>query len=438
MSVILLNNKLKGVLALILCFVAFFTNAQTPAPPQSKSILLLNATAHLGNGEVIPRAAIGIKEGKINMVLAAFDIRMDSTKYDTIIHLDDKHIYPGFIAPNSRLGLIEINAVRASRDQEDVGEFRPHVRSLVAYNTESRITPTVRTNGVLIAEVAPVGGILSGTSSIFELDGWNWEDAVLKEDNGIHLNWPEKAHELEEKKEELKKKAKHYQKQVSKIDRFFKEAKAYHNASFHLEKNLRFEAMNGLFNGSKKLFIHANEVQEITDAIYFFDQYDIKIVLVGAYDAGLVSDLLKDREIPVLLRRVHSLPMSEDDAIDTPYRLPKLLSDKGLLIGLENSGDMEAMGTRNLAFYAGTAVAYGVEKEKALSMISLNTAKILGIDKRVGSIEIGKDATLFVSEGDALDMRSNQLVLAYIQGRKIDLNNPQLQLYRKYSKRYKH
>jgi len=429
----LLSNK---YLYLITGLVfALTVQAQQPAKNQEQSVLLLDATAHLGNGKLIPKAAIGFSNGKIDMVLAAIDYRMDSTKYDTVIHLKGKHIYPGFIAPNSRLGLVEIEAVRASRDFDEVGAFNPHVRSLTAYNTDSRITPTVRTNGVLIAEVAPEGGVISGTSSIFNLEGWNWEDAVLKRDNGIHLNWPGLYKNLGQDKKKQKEAEEKYQERIKEIEVFFQQAIAYQKVDFHLESNLRFEAMAPLFEKKCKLFIHANKVQEITDAIYFFDDFDLEIVIVGGYDAWIVADLLKDRDIPILLQRVHALPQRQDDPTDLSFRLPKMLSDKGLLIGLENSGRMEAMGTRNMPFYAGTAIAYGVEPEIAVAMLSLNTAKILGIDDKVGSLEEGKLATLFVSDGDALDMRTNHVSLAFIEGKLLDLDNPQKKLYRKFSGR---
>ena len=433
MNVKLLSNN---YLILIYCLVFFAgAQAQQPAKKQQKSILLLGATAHLGTGKVIPKSAIGFSKGKIDMVLAAIDIRMDSTKYDTVIYIKGKHVYPGFIAPNSRLGLVEIEAVRASRDFDEVGQFNPHIRSLTAYNTDSRITPTIRTNGVLIAEVAPEGGIISGSSSIFNLDGWNWEDAVLQKDNGIHLNWPRLQKHFEGEAKKQKKAEEKYQEQIKEIKSFFQQSLAYQKVDFHLESNLRFEAMSPLFDKKCKLFIHADRVQEITDAIYFFEAFDVEIVLVGAYDAWIVADLLKDRSIPVLLGRVHALPLRQDDPIDLPFQLPKLLSEKGLLVGLENSGRMEAMGTRNLPFYAGTAIAYGVDPEAAVAMLSLNTAKILGIDDQVGSLEEGKQATLFVSDGDALDMRTNRVSLAFIQGKFLDLDNPQKELYRKYSGR---
>lgn len=427
---------MKNLIVIIACLLALSAAAQTPAEPQTKSILLLGAKAHLGNGKIIPNAAIGFREGKIDMVLSAIDIRMDSTKYDQVIHCEGKHIYPGFIAPNSRLGLVEIDAVRASRDQREVGQFKPHVRSLIAYNTESRITSTVRTNGVLMAEVAPVGGVIAGTSSIFNLDGWNWEDAVLKKDNGIHINWPSIQTSLgsDQKKDgEWKEK---YAESVTELKQFFKEAEAYNKAEYHLEKNIRFEAMKPVFAQKKKVFVHADRVQEITDAVYFFDEYDFQLVLVGGYDAWLLAYLLKDRSIPVVLRRVHELPMNQDDDVDLPYKMPKILADKGLLVCLDNSGSMEAMGTRNLPFYAGTAVAYGLGQEEALAMITLNTAKILGIDALVGSIEEGKYATLFVSAGDALDMRGNKVTLAFIEGKLIELTNPQIELWKKYDGKY--
>ena len=160
------------------------------------------------------------------------------------------------------------------------------------------------------------------------------------------------------------------------------------------------------------------------------------MVIVGGYDSWMITDMLKENDVAIVLRRVHGLPERQEDDVNLPFKLPKMLHDAGVLVCLENSGDMEAMGTRNLPFYAGTAAAYGIEKETALQLITLNTAKILGIDKTCGSLEVGKDATLFISEGDALDMRTNKVISAFIQGRSLDLDNHQEKLYRKYSKKY--
>jgi len=433
-------TRLKSnCLLLFFLGIFFMSKAQVPSPAakQQQSILLFGATAHLGNGEVIPRSAIGFRDGKIDMVLAALDARMDSTQYDTVIYLQGKQLYPGFISPNSRLGLVEFDAVRATRDANDVGKLNPHIRAIPAYNTDSRIIPTVRSNGILTAQITPKGGRISGSSSVVNLDAWNWEDALIKEGGGMHLNWPSvylKRSWQDDKKR--KKEEEYYQEELKQLRSYFEQALAYSKTDFVLEKNIRFEAMRSLFDKKAKLFVHAERVQEITDAIYFFDQFDLEVVIVGGSEAYLIAELLKDRKIPILLRRIHSLPLNQDDPIDLPYRLPKMLYDAGLLVGLQNSGSMETMGTRNLPFYAGTAVAYGLDKEQALAMITSNTAKILGVDNVLGTLAVGKYATLFISEGDALDMRGNKITMAFISGRKIDLDDPHKALYRKFTKKY--
>lgn len=409
-----------------------FSQVETPAPAQSKSILLMGGIAHLGNGTVIENSAIGFKDGKLTLVADARVIKLQANAFDTTISIHGKHVYPGIIAPNSTLGLVEIDAVRASDDQSEAGNYTPHVRSLIAYNTESRITPTVRSNGVLMAQITPRGNVVSGTSSIVQFDAWNWQDAAYKKDDGIHLNWHRMFSPWNGKANEK------YTEQVDELKTFFADALAYSKVKEYPEINLRFESMRGLFNGTQTLFIHTNYVKEITDAIYFAKAFDIKkIVIVGGYDSWMVADMLKDNKVAVVLRRVHELPAREDDDVYLPYKLPKKLMDAGVLFCLENSGDMEAMGTRNLPFYAGTASAYGLNKEEALKLITLNTAKILGIDSTCGSLEPGKDATFFISTGDALDISTNNVEHAFIQGREIDVDNHQKRMFKKYSEKYK-
>lgn len=428
-------KKLCIIIVATLCLQLLTFNSvaqiETPAPKQTKKILLLNGIAHLGNGKVIENSAIAFVDGKITLVANAAAIKIDFSQFDTIINIQKKHVYPGIIAPNSTLGLTEIGAVRMTHDYSEYGIFKPHVRSIIAYNTESKITTTVRSNGILMGQITPRRGSISGTSSIVQFDAWNWEDAVYKKDDGVHLNWSRMFSRWTGKKN------KEYEKSSAKLNRFFDDAFAYSKANNCPEKNLRFESMRGVFNGEKTLYIHANFVKEITEAINFSKKHKVsKLVIVGGYDAWMVADMLKENNVTVILKRVHSLPERQEDDVYLPYKLPKILFDAGVLFCLENSGDMEAMGTRNLPFYAGTAAAYGMDKEEALKLITLNTATILGIDKTTGSIEVGKDATLFISEGDALDMKTNKVIAAYIQGRLLDLDNHQEKLYRKYSGKY--
>jgi imidazolonepropionase-like amidohydrolase len=400
----------------------------------------MNGIAHLGNGKVIQNSLIGFKDGKITLVADATVSKIDPTQFDQTINVAGKHIYPGFISPSSTLGLIEIGAVRATNDMADVGNIIPNVRSLIAYNTDSKIIPTVRTNGVLLAQVAPRGGRIPGTSSIFKLDGWNWEDAVLQPDDGVHLNWPvmmRRSNWWTENPGPVERN-KGYDGDVNELKKFFTDAKAYNEPGVkHEEANLRFEAMKGIFNGKQTLYVRANGMKEISEAIFFCKKMGVmKMAIVGGKDSWMVTDLLKEYNIPVVLNNTHDLPDRDDDDVDLPYKLPFLLQQAGILFCLDNECEMEQIQTRNLPFLAGTAVAYGLSKEDALMSITLNTAKILGIDKTNGSIEEGKDATLFVSTGDALDMKSNNVENAWIQGRTIDLRNEQHELYETYMKKY--
>jgi imidazolonepropionase-like amidohydrolase len=416
----------------------FFT---TLAGAQTKSILILNGTAHIGNETIIQNSVIGIRDGKISLVADAATAKVDKTGYDEIIDASGKQIYPGIIAPNSTLGLTEIDAVRATNDFREVGTTLPNVRSLIAYNTDSKIIPTVRGNGILLAQITPRGGIVSGTSSILMLDGWNWEDAAYKIDDGIHINWPRIQSRKFLDEDNIYpgpyEKNKEYTKQTTDLKKLFADAKAYNETENKEETNLRFASMKGLFNGTQTLFVHVNNVKEIIEAVDFIKANQIKkAAIVGGKDAWMVTDLLKESNIAVVVSRVHDLPEHPEDDVDLPYKLPYLLQKAGILFCLNNEGDMEAMGLRNLPFMAGTAAAYGLTKEQALSAVTLNTAKILGIDKTAGSIETGKDATIFISTGDALDMKSNNVERAFIKGNSIDLGNDQKVLYEKYKKKY--
>ena len=420
---------MRFLIAIFCLFVALNSFAQ--------HTLFLGGTAHIGDGSKIETSAIAIKDGKFEMVADARVIRIDPSAYDTIIHVYNQHVYPGFIATNTTLGITEISAVRASNDYQETGDFKPHVRSLIAFNAESKIIPTIRSNGVLMAQVAPKGGRITGTSSLMKLDGWNWEDAAQKVDDGIHLNWPSYfvQHGWWAEPGDIEK-TERYNEQTDALHNYFQKAFAYHQSS-EKQIDLELSAMSGIFDESKQLYIHANLVREMTDAMLFAVKYELdNMVIVGGKEAHLVIDLLVKHETPVILDRIHRLPNTPDADVDMPYKQAGLLHAAGVSIGFCYQGDMEAMGQRNLPFSAGTAVAYGLPYEEAIAALTLNTAKMLGIDQELGSLEVGKEATFFVSKGDALDMRGNDVQFAFIQGQAVDLDNHQKALDRKYRKKF--
>tara|TARA_B100001248_G_C27354912_1_gene443292 strand:- start:57 stop:1349 length:1293 start_codon:yes stop_codon:yes gene_type:complete len=419
---------MKKIFLLFFVSQLLVTGQQTPGSGQYESILIENAIIHIGDGTVIKMGYVGFKDGKIKYVGGI----KPENKYDKSINTNGAHLYPGLIALNSTLGLAEIDAVRATRDYDEIGPFLPHISSSIAYNAESKVVESMRMNGVLIAQTTPRGGIISGKSSIMQLDAWNWEDALIFKNVGIHLNWPTPySYKRSSNGERTIEKNKNYIKRVKKIKDFFKSSKSYLPNPKPI--NLEYEAMRNIFNGNEIIFLHANSSKQIQDGILFLSSLKIKkIVLVGGIYSYKQKDLLIKNKIPIVLKHPHNLPSFVDEDPKIRFRNAKKLVDAGLLVSIDVSGSMERMNSRNLPFYAGSFSAYGVDKENALRMITLNAAKILGISENYGSIKVDKSATFFISKGDALDMRSNILEYAFIDGRKVSLESHQTILWKRY------
>lgn len=420
---------------LLFCLGLIMAQAQqTPAATQAASILIQGATLHIGDGSIIENGMIGIKAGKI---LEIGELGSQQNDYATTINANGQHVYPGFIAANSTVGMVEIDAIRPTNDLNEIGTFLPNIRTIIAYNAESKVVESLRPNGILTAQIVPTRGRIAGSSTIVQLDAWNWEDAGIKVDEGMHIYWPRTYRRGNRTKGEdpLVYDQKNYRKRTKELDQYLAEAKTYQtNAK---KEHLPHAALKGTFDGTQKVYLHAKEKRQILDGISLLKQHGIdNIVLVGGDDAYLITAFLKEHNIPVIVSRPHRLPGSEDEDVKLPFKMAKILLDAGLTITIDVSGRMERMNTRNLPFYAGTFAAYGVDKEKAVEMITLSAAKILGIDEQLGSLTVGKDATLFIAKGDALDMRTNQLSHAFIQGRALSLETHQTELWKRYMEKF--
>jgi imidazolonepropionase-like amidohydrolase len=429
-------NKIK-IIGLIWVFTVVTVQAQTPLPAkkQTEKIAIINGTLHIGNGEVIEEALVYFENGILIYAGPLDGNSLDKYVVAGVKRVEAKgnHIYPGLIALNTYLGLNEIDAVRATRDYNEVGNFNPNVRALIAYNSESKITPTVRFNGVMLAEVAPIGGRIAGQSAVVQLDAWNWQDASIKADAGIHLNWPVSYRNTGWWAEPGENQRQKWEEDVLELRTFFDEAKNYKSITNPTPINLKYEAMKDVFSGSKKLFIHADDRISITSALDFAKSYGIAPIIVGGADAWMVTAELKQAGASVVITRTQRLPSRVDDAININYALPKILYDSGVLFAI---ADVHSWEQRNVAFEAGQAVAYGLDKEEAIKSITINAAKILGIDETCGSLLVSKDATIVISQGDILDMKSNNILHAFIQGREIQLANSQRMLYDRYRVKY--
>ncbi len=429
---------MKKIFIFISILIALNAAAQEnmhPSPAQAAPVVIKNATIHIGNGSVLNNGYVVFDKGKITAV-GEGDISVAGA---TIVDAKGEHVYPGVIAAATNLGLIETSAVRATADFTELGDLNPNVHSLVAYNTDSKVINTLRTNGVLLANIVPGGGTISGASSVVQLDAWNWEDAAYKTDNGIHFNMPvlinrpnqfrrRGAANVDVVKQSLEK--------IEEVRKFFREAKAYNALAAHTSTNLKFEAVKGLFDKSQTFFVHCDLVKEMIMAMDISKEFGFKLSIIGGGESWIIADLLKAGNAAVILYPPHSLPATDDDDVDQPYKTGAALQKAGVLFTIcedEGSGYWQQ---RNLPFEAGTMAAYGLTKEEALTAITLSAAKILGIDDITGSLEKGKDANIVISEGDLLDMKSSKVTKAYIQGRDINLDNKQTQLFEKYKYKY--
>ncbi|MFN8241747.1 MAG: amidohydrolase family protein [Bacteroidales bacterium] len=425
--------------SILILAVAISAAAQNPvvAPVQKKTVVLTGGTIHTGTGEVIENGTIVFSKGKIVSVSAG-PADASKTAGAEVIDIKGKQVYPGLIWPNTSLGLVEISGVDVTVDNREIGDLNPNVRAIVAYNTDSHVIPVIRSNGVLLAQIVPQGSLMPGSASVVQLDAWNWKDAVYSADNGIMLGWPRKSFGGGRGGAFFAQAASagssSYDRNVEQLEKIFSDAVAYMAVENPEHVNLRLEAMKGLFDGSKTLFISASESKGIIAAVSFAKRYGVKKIVLNAADesAWEVKDFLKQNNIPVIVSNPLSLPKYEYSDVKMPFKLAVLLSKEGILTGLTYS----AMAYSNLPFAAGQTVAYGMSKEDALKLITSNNARILGIDSLTGTLEAGKDANIVVSTGDILDMKSNNIEYAFITGRNISLDNKHKQLYRRFNAKY--
>jgi len=434
--------KTKIILSVFLITgILFQINSQVPvvAPAQKKPVALKGGIIHTGTGEVIENGLITFSDGKITWVGKASGNSPDLSSFD-VIDVTGKHVYPGLIFSNTSLGLVEISGVDVTVDNRELGDLNPNVRAIAAYNTDSHVIPVIRSNGILLAQIVPTGTLLPGTASVVQLDAWNQEDAAYKADNGIILGWPRRAADSQRRAgtpatEQITQSAQSsYDRSIEQLEKIFSDAVAYASVEKPENTNLRLEALKGLFNGTKTLFINAPDAKSVLASVSFAKRFGVKkIAITGANESAWeVKDFLKENNIPVIVSNPLSLPLYEHSDVRMPFKLAAMFMKDGILTGLTYS----SMAYGNLPFAAGQTAAYGLTKEEALQTVTLNMAKILGIDDITGSLEAGKDANIVVSTGDLLDMKTNNVELAFITGRNISLDNKHKQLTRRFRAKY--
>jgi imidazolonepropionase-like amidohydrolase len=436
---------MKGKMIVLILSILFtspaFSSDIIPGKPQEKPIALVGGTIHTVTKGTIENGVVLFDKGKIVAVGREINIPRDAE----VIDVKGKHIYPGLINAFTTIGLIEIGAVRATRDVAEVGLVNPNVRAEVAFNPDSEHPPVTRSNGITMALVVPTGELIAGQSALMMLDGWTWEEMTLKAPVGLHIYWPrmtlpsERFMFVRRSPEELKKEV---ETRINLIRETFQKARAYKKAKeseiqkgvpYH-DTDLKYEAMIPVLEGKVPVFIHANSSKEILSAIEWAESEGLKIVIVGGADSWKVADVLKNKNIPMILTNIHRLPSKRYSDYDEPFTVAYKLYKAGVKFCIGGEGGY--YNERNLPYQAGTCVAFGLPREEALKAITIYPAEILGVADKVGSIEPGKDATLIVTTGDPLEI-STQVVYEFIQGKKVDLSNRQVKLYEKYVEKYR-
>lgn len=442
--------RLMIAMTLALVPVHVVANDQVPAKPQSAQILLSGGDVYTVSGQTIPGGWVLLENGKIADIGdgAEPELKPDAKRIDC----KGKRIYPGLIAVGNELGLVEIPAVRASRDTAEAGQINPNVRAERGVNPDSELIPVTRANGVLLNLTAPSGGLIAGTSALLQLDGWTWEDLTLKAPVGMHIDWPRMSSPRATASGSDEDRTPRSTEQIRSLEQLLADARGYmagRSAAGAATRpanvaakpggiqsfDARLEAMAPVLSGDVPLYVWANELRQIESAVAFSVREKVKLVIIGGYDAGRCTELLKRHQVPVVIGGTQRLPQRRDADYDEAYALPARLHQAGVMWCISYGGRF-ASNVRNLPYHAGQAVAFGLPADEAVRSLTLYPARIMGVDDRVGSIDKGKDATLIVATGDVLET-ATQVELAFIQGRQVDLSSRHTRLWRKYTEKYK-
>ena len=434
------RNKKYKIFYFTLSVIFIFSSilyGQVPAPSQKQPIALVGGTIHTITGPIIENGTILFDKGKIVDLGSNINLPSNTRR----ININGKHVYPSMIEAHSVIGLMEVGRFPAVVDYAEIGNFNPNVTTKVAVNPESKLIPVARSNGVALALSIPMGGVITGKSSLLMLDGWTWEQMSLKDPVTMGLNWPSTtlpSYYTGQRAQQMRERMK---RNFEEFKTFIKNAKAYCIAkdAAKTDKKLepkfdpRLEAMIPVIKGELPFMIEAGSLDAVYSAIEWAERENFKIIISGARDLHFAANVLKAKNIPVIVGSILRNPSHRDSDFDEPFTLPLKLYEAGVKFCIASGG---ASAIANLPYHAAKAASYGLPVDEAIKAITIYPAEILGVSDLVGSLEAGKDATFFVSNGNPLEISSNVEML-FIQGRETDIDSKHKQLYRKYKERYR-
>lgn len=428
------NSIKKVMIALFVLFGWMNVQAQIVEKPNFGKIAITGATVHTVSNGVIENGVVLINGKNIEYVGNNAKISDDYM----VIDATGKHVYPGFMDAGTSLGLVEISAVPVTVDNREVGQFNPHMRAFTAFNPHSAAVPVTRVSGVTHVISAPSGGIISGKAALMDLWGYSPDSMAVLENAGLMLNLPSSGSRgwWDNRSEKEIKEA--YEKDIKQIDDYLSKSLFYNEmmnafeansrGKAHPDKDLALEAMREVVTGRIPVGIEVNREKDILAAIEWTKKYpNMRFIFIGVNEGWRVAEEIAAAEIPVLVSTLYT-PTRDYDHTHRPYENPGLLAKAGVKVAIATG---ETENVRNAPFNAGYAATYGMGKEEALKAITLYPAQIFGVDDRLGSLEAGKQANLFIADGDPFEPLT-QIEQVFIKGFMIPMESRHTQLYQEF------
>ena len=428
----------------------FIANAQTPqsaAPPAAYAIT--HAKIFTLAGAPIEDGTLVVRGGKIVAVGAGVAVPADAQ----VIDAQGLQIYPGLFDSVTQMGLREIGAVSATVDETETGDFNPDVVAATAVLPSSEHITVTRAAGITEVLAVPAsggmdsfgsGGLIGGQASAIHLSGWTINDMLIKKSAAMVINWPSietrsfdfstfsvKEKPFTEAKQE-------YDKQVNELADWIERARHYaqamgHSGSADFSDDVRLQSLVPVIRGQLPVLVFADSARDIRNAVEFCDRQKLKMILAGGMEAYKVKDLLRSKNVPVILRPVLTELQERDDAYDRLLTQPTELAAAGVKFAFASFDNAFA---RRLGQNAANAVAYGLPYDEALKAVTIYPAQIFGLGEQFGTLETGKAANLIVTNGDPLELTTDVRYL-FIRGQLTSMDNKQLRLYEKYKNRPK-